>query len=101
MAHVVITVAARADIRRIIDYLEEAAGRPIALRYALAFEGSFNRLIELPESGSPRPEFGARTRLVVINPYLIFYETDESADSVRVLRVLHGRRKITVEMLRS
>src|SRR5438874_1640804 len=100
MARLIVSERARRDIRRIIDYLETYAGRLVALRFALEFESAFDRIADLPEIGSPRVEFGVNTRLWIVNPYLVFYDFDTAGDIVAVLRVLHGHRHITREVLR-
>ncbi len=100
MARIIVAVAARADLRSIIDYLEEHAGQVVALRYALEFDAAFDRLVDIPAIGSPRPAYGVGTRIVIIDPYLIFYEHMTEGDIVRVLRILHSHRDITVEMIR-
>jgi plasmid stabilization system protein ParE len=100
MTRLVVTAAAREDIRRIVDYLESNAGRPIALRYAIGFDDALDRIAEMPGIGSPRPEFGRGTRIVIVNPYLVFYEPG-GGEAVFVLRVLDGRRNINKEMVRA
>jgi plasmid stabilization system protein ParE len=72
MARIVVSIAARADLRRIIDYLQENAGQTVALRYSLDFEAAFDRLVDVPAIGSPRSSFGAGTRIIIVAPYLIF-----------------------------
>ena len=101
MARLIVTIGARTDIRRIIDYLEENAGKPVALRYAVDFDAAIDRIAELPGVGSPRRQFGEEMRIVIVNPYLVFYERLVANDTVVVLRVLDGRRKITEDLLRS
>jgi len=97
MAQLLVSPAARDDIQSIIDYLEHAAGRPIALRYALDFDAAFDRIAEMPAAGSPRPVLGAAVRMAMVAPYLIFYQTG-SGHEVTVLRVLHERRNVTSEL---
>jgi plasmid stabilization system protein ParE len=78
MARLIVSIGARTDIRRIIDYLEEHAGWSVALRYAVEFDAAIDRIAELPGVGSPRSQFGQETRIVIVNPYLIFYEPRRS-----------------------
>ena len=42
-----------------------------------------------------RAELGMATRFRVVRPYLIFYDRSIDPAVVRVIRVLHSRRKIT------
>ena len=100
MARLIVTSRARADIRQIIDYLEAHAGRSVALRFALEFDAAFDQIAELPMIGSPRAEFGPYTRLWIVNPYLVYYDFDAAGDIAVMLRVLHGHRLITMDMLR-
>ncbi len=46
-----------------------------------------------PLSGNRRPKLGTRVRIAVVRPYIVIYRTNE--DDVMIMRVLHGRRKIT------
>jgi plasmid stabilization system protein ParE len=41
----------------------------------------------------------ADVRDVLIDRYLIYYEADSGGQSVRVLRILHGSRNITQELI--
>jgi len=100
MARLVVTNRARADIRQIIEYLEAHAGRSVALRFALEFDTAFDRIADFPEIGSQRTEFGPDTRLWIVNPYLVYYDFDARDDTAVLLRVLHGHRHITMDMLR-
>ena len=68
MARLAVTHAARADIRKIVDYLETNAGKAVALRFALAFDAAFDRVADLPGVGSPRREFGPNIRLSIVDP---------------------------------
>ena len=98
MARLVVSATAHSDIRGIIDDLEERAGRRIALRFALDFDATFERLAAMPGIGSPRPALGPGVRMAMVEPYLIFYEISVSGD-VLVLRILHGHRNITTELI--
>ena len=100
MARIIVSAAAHTDLRSVIDYLEEHAGQAVALRYALDFDAAFDRLADIPSIGSPRPAFGVGTRIVIIDPYLIFYEYMAEDEIVQVLRILHSHRNITVDMIR-
>jgi plasmid stabilization system protein ParE len=101
MTQLTVSDAARADVRQIINYLEDVAARSVALRFARDFDLAFDRIADIPGIGSPRPEFGPNVRLSIVDPYLIFYDFIPSSDTVLVLRVLHGHRNITAAMLRS
>jgi plasmid stabilization system protein ParE len=74
-APVIIAPRAEADIKRVLKYLTEQAGFAVADRYQARFGCIFERLGVFPTSGSPRPEFGPTMRTVVVEPYLIFYDS--------------------------
>jgi toxin ParE1/3/4 len=58
-------------------------------------------LAEHPDSGAPRPALGANIRIGLVSPYLIIYEHDAKPDTVTILRIVHGRRKITGALLQT
>ena len=98
MARVVVTETAKYDVRRILSDLHERAGHRVAAKYAAEFKAAYRRLASSPQIGPPRPALGPSTHIVIILPYLVFYEYE--ADVVTVLRVLHGRRNINRDLLR-
>ena len=97
MARVVITGPADADVAGIVAYLAENAGRQIAARYFGAFDALYDRLADLPDIGPPRPALGPNARVALVHPFVVVY--DHVDDTITVLRVLHGRRNITRELL--
>lgn len=88
---------ARRDLDLILDQLLKAAGPLVADDYAIAFETAFLRLGQFPLLGMKVPELGDSIRRWVVSPYIIIYTVD--ALGLTVLRVVHGRRKITPELL--
>lgn len=100
MARSVITEPADADIARIIDDLGVKAGANVADRYDADFDRLYVRLAAHPESGAPRPALGRQARISVVSPYVVIYEYLAADDAVMVLRIVHGRRKITRKLLR-
>ena len=100
MAHVVITSPADADTAHIIDDLGAKAGANVADRYDADFDKLYERLSNHPKSGAPRPALGRNVRICVVSPYVVIYEHIQADDSVVIMRVAHGRRKITRRFLR-
>lgn len=100
MARVRLAPEARQDFDDILDYLRRMAGPRIADRYADLIVAAVERLSEFSGIGTPRPELGAETRLLVIHPYLLIYDGDQASEEVNVLRILHGSRNITEELIR-
>jgi toxin ParE1/3/4 len=100
VARVYTSSAADADLLEIAEYLRNKAGNVTLAEY----EAAFSRVIALfaahPEIGAPRPKLGRSIRLNVVDPYNVYSEYDPTTDTVTVLRVLHGRRKITRRMMR-
>jgi len=43
---------------------------------------------------------GARTRIAIVQPYLLIYDYAPGDDALTLLRILHGRRNITRALLR-
>jgi toxin ParE1/3/4 len=89
----------RSDTDLILSYLERVAGRGVASRYSGRFEEVILRLIRFPESGAPRPALGANARVAIVQPYLLIYDFTPEDNTLTLLRVLHGRRNITRELL--
>jgi toxin ParE1/3/4 len=81
------------DAHAILTTLAEKASRSVAEAYFDRFRSTFDRLLMFPLSGGPRPKLGANVRIAVVRPYIVIYQT--IADDVEIMRLLHGRRKIT------
>src|SRR5690242_20561410 len=57
----------------------------------------YRSLAQFPYAGSSRAELGSDVRIKIVFPYVVFY--DHTADTVTILRILHGHRDITAELL--
>ena len=101
MAKLIVSLQAQADEAYIIRDLARKAGRPVAEKYTASIDELLVRLIAFPESGAPRPSIGKRVRIGVIWPYVVLSEYTPATDTVTILRIVHGRRKITGKMLLS
>jgi toxin ParE1/3/4 len=99
VARVLLTAPADADTAGIIAYLAGKAGHNIAARYVASFEKLYDRLADHPDNGAPRPALGPHVRIGIVSPYIVIYEHDATGDAVIVLRIVHGRRKITGDLL--
>lgn len=99
MAEVRLSRIAQADFDAIVDHLLDVAGPSVAVSYAEQIQASLNLLADFPGMGAPRQQFGPATRMVSVNPYLIFYDGLPRATTAHVLRILDGRRDITSEMI--
>lgn len=99
-ARVVVTAPADADMANILADLAGEAGSLVASKYNLMFERLYDRLAGHPESCPARPKLGAHIRVAGVFPYLVIYQHPAGGDTVSIVRVLHGRRKITRKLLR-
>ncbi len=100
MTRLVVTADAEADTSDILDYLEREASPRIADLYGRRFRATIMRIVDLPETGPLRPALGQEVRIAIVFPYIIIYEYAPQNDTVVLLRVLHGRRNITRELLK-
>ena len=101
MARVVIASSADADYAQIISDLAAKAGLPTAVKYDELFESLYDRLADHPRGGAPRPALGPNIRIGIVTPYIVIYRNDDAGNTVTVLRIVHGRRRITGRMLSS
>jgi toxin ParE1/3/4 len=99
MARVIIASPADADTAVILDDLAANAGVVTASRYAARFDRLLDRLADYPAIGPRRPALGQDIRIGIIAPYIVIYAYDAGADTVTVLRIVHGRREITAQIL--
>ena len=97
MARVVVTEPAKHDLRRILSDLNLKAGYRVAVRDAVDFKATYRRLADIPARGPLRPSLGRTARIAIVVPYIVVYDYED--DLVTVLRVLHGKRNITHELL--
>jgi toxin ParE1/3/4 len=100
VARIIITSPADADTAKMIADLAASAGAFVAERYNARLDSLYDRLSDFPEIGAPRPLLGPHVRISIISPYLVIYEYDKAADTVTIMRVAHGRRKITPKFVR-
>jgi plasmid stabilization system protein ParE len=111
MARVIVTEPAKQDVRDILTDLSERAGYGVASRYAADFKAAYRGLAQFPGSGPPRRALGAYARIKIVYPYVIIYARikivypyviiyDHEANNATVLRVLHGRRDITIQLIK-
>ena len=100
MARVIVTPSADADTAEIIAHLAAQAGYRIAGKYNASFEQLYDALADFPDSGAPRPKVGTHIRIGIVSPYIVIYRHTKAEDTVRVLRIVHGSRRITGKLLR-
>ena len=98
MTRVIVSGPAKRDVRDILTDLNRHAGHLVASRYAAEFKNVYRSLARFPDSGPSRPALGPLSRIKLVHPYVVVYDRD--VDAVTVLRVLHGRRDITIKLIR-
>jgi plasmid stabilization system protein ParE len=97
MTQVAVRPRATADIAGIARHPADHAGWPVAEEYRLRSRAAFRRLAVFPDSDPPRPVLGQAVRLMAVGPYVILHRHDRDRGTVFALRVLHGRRRLTVD----
>lgn len=80
---------AEQDLEEILLYIAEVASPAPADRLIDAMVDRFDLLVEQPEMGRSRPEFGVGVRSIVVENYVIYYRPDKE---ILIARVLHGHR---------
>jgi toxin ParE1/3/4 len=100
MTRPVVTADAETDTGAILEYIEGQAGARVASAFAGSFRRTIERLVALPFSGAPRPSLGAHARIAVVFPYVLIWDYTQENVTVTLLRILHGRRNITRDLLR-
>ena len=91
---------AEGDLSTILTFLRSEAGSSTAEKYRSRFRETFDRLRTFPESGAPRPDFGADLRIAVVHPYVVFYDFVRFGDALIVWRILHGKVSVDEKLLR-
>jgi plasmid stabilization system protein ParE len=99
MTRLVVTAIADGDAANILSYLAQEAGLSVTEDYSRRIRRSIERLVQIPESGAPRPGLGADARIAIVAPSPL-YDYSRRDDTVRVLRILHGKRNISADLLK-
>jgi toxin ParE1/3/4 len=101
MARIIITSPADADTADILADIFGEAGQIIAEKCNLRFESLYERLADHPDSCPLRPKLGPHIRIGLVLPYVVFYRHVEGDDTVSIIRIVHGRRRLTRKLLQS
>jgi toxin ParE1/3/4 len=99
MTRIVITDEASADEAGILNDLNAKAGLRTVAKFRGLIRSLFDRLAAHPAVGAPRPALGQHIRIGIVSPYIVIYRHTENDDTVTVLRIVHGRRRITGKLL--
>lgn len=99
MTRVILSSAASSDQTEILNDLNSKAGLATATKFRGFFSALYERLADHPAIGAPRQALGHNIRVGIVSPYIIIYRHSADDDTVTVLRIVHGRRRITGELL--
>jgi len=100
MTRLVVSADAEADLDEILDYLEREAGARVAENYGRKFRLCLERHVEFPGIGPRRPALGADTRIGIVRPYILIYDYSDTIDTLTLLRIIHGKRNITRQLVK-
>lgn len=89
--------AARTDLQKIVLDIIDNNGALVAERVLVRLRRSLSNLADYPELGRKRPRLGRGVRSWAYRPWIAFYRVNN--DNVEVIRVLHGKRRITRKLL--
>ena len=98
MAKIMISATADADVEDILDYLADEAGISTVVKYERSFDELYEHLALYPESCPRRPRLDPAARLGIVSPYVVLYTYVPVDDTVSIVRVIHGRRRITKKL---
>ena len=99
MATLEIAQPAEADFDAVLKYLSFEAGQAVSRKFGDSLLKAFDRLTEFPGAGAARPRLSRDVRIWTVEPYVVFYRYAAKDDIVRILRILHGKRKFTRKLL--
>ena len=99
MARLILSSSASADQTEILKDLNAKAGLRTAAKFRGLFRALYGRFIDHPAIGAPHPGLGHAIRIGIVSPYIILYRYSAGDDTVTVLRIVHGRRRIAGKLL--
>lgn len=99
MTRIRISSNAANDVDEIFAFLMAVSGTRTAERYRNQFRRKIADLQHWPELAPLRPALGPETRVVVVKPYLLIYDYSRPDDLVSILRIVHGRRNVTDQLI--
>jgi toxin ParE1/3/4 len=92
MAKFELSRAARQDLKEIGRFSRAHFGQSVAADYLRGFATEFSRLVQLPQIGQERPEYGQAVRSKVYRSHRILYQP--SASGIRILRIMHHAQSV-------
>lgn len=88
----VISPAAREDLRAIHQYGIRYWGKPRSDDYLTSLKETLWSLLKHPEKGKTRPEFPGEIRSLPASSHVIFYRIQRK--QLEIIRVLHVRQEV-------
>ena len=88
----VISPAARSDLRDLLAYTERQWGKAQRRAYKQELYQAFDHLARFPALGQARPEYGAYTRTHRVQQHVVVYRVTDV--ELRIARVIHVRRDL-------
>ncbi|HEX5677501.1 MAG TPA: type II toxin-antitoxin system RelE/ParE family toxin [Alcanivorax sp.] len=88
----VLSPAAREDLRAIHQYGSRQWGEPRSAEYMSSLKDKLWQLLQQPETGKARPELSPDVRGVSVVSHVIFYRVQR--EELQVIRILHGRQDV-------
>ncbi len=101
MPRLIITATADADAAGILTELSNKAGAETAKKFNARFESLYDRLVDHPDSGPTRPKLGPHIRIGLVFPYIVIYRHVPNDETVSIIRIVHGRRRLTRVLLQA
>jgi toxin ParE1/3/4 len=96
----IISERADEDWSAILETLARGGGDAALTKYMNRLDRLYEVLAERPDICANRPRLGKYVRAAVVHPYLVIYQHVPGDAAVEVIRIVHGRRKITRRALR-
>jgi toxin ParE1/3/4 len=92
----VVTPAARFDLRQLLVYSTQQWGTAQRRAYRQRFTEAFAELVRFPEIGLARPDLGTDLRSYRVGQHVVIYRPSQT--ELRIIRVLHSRRDFAAEL---
>jgi toxin ParE1/3/4 len=91
-AEPIITYLAKADIKSIWKEIARHRDSATANRMTATILDLCRSHAQFPETGQARDDLASGLRSFPVSPYVVFFRPSD--DTIKVMRVLHGRRDI-------
>jgi len=99
MSRFTLTSKATCDLKEIGRYTQYHWGYDQRNRYLALLDASFKLLATHPLKGKDCSDFRQGYRKFNVGSHVIFYHL-KSADTIEIIRILHGRMDVAAEMTR-